>query len=84
MQALPGGHVLPHAPQLSGLLLVSVQTPPQRAAHAVHTPLVHVCVARHALPQAPQLRGSLLVSVQAPAQTVAHGTQAPPVQTWSA
>ena len=84
MQVLPGGHVLPQAPQLSGLLLVSVHAPPQRAAHAMHAPLVHVCVPRHALPHAPQLRRSLLVSVQTPAQTVAHGTQAPPVQTWSA
>lgn len=70
MQLLPLAplHILPHAPQWLGLLLVSTQAPLQlcRPLRQVHLPAVQIWPVVQAVPQVPQLAASFWTSIQAP------------------
>jgi hypothetical protein len=69
LQTEPAGHALPHVPQLSALLIVSTQAPPE---HWVSPPpqldwhelLLQTCPEAHLLLQLPQLLAS--AGMQAP------------------
>jgi len=84
---------VPHAPQLSALLVRSTHAPEQAVsmvgavAHvAAHAPSEHTCPAAQAVPQLPQFAGSEFVSTQP--MLPAHETrpavqvQAPDWQVW--
>ncbi len=65
-------HLVPQAPQLALLVLVSTHTPPQslRPVGQEQEPLEQIFPPEHLVPQAPQLLESLLVLTQAPPHTV--------------
>jgi hypothetical protein len=75
-EQVPLGQTLPHAPQLFGSLVVSVQVPLHSVCPVgqpvppVQVPPVQVCPEAQALPQAPQLFGSVPRLVQVPLQLV--------------
>lgn len=54
----PPGHVVPHAPQLAALVVVSTHSPPHRMVGGMHvieqTPIEQLCPEGQALPHVPQ------------------------------
>lgn len=80
------GHPKPHAPQWSGLELVSTQTPPPQSSSGQvlrHAPPAQYSSASQLVMQSPQKRGSSSVSRQAPSQRSRSPgqLQLPPLQT---
>lgn len=79
------GHAVPHAPQLLGSILVSIQLLPQRMNGALHwksqLPLAQTDLpfagALHTFPQLPQLDVALEVSTHEPSQLVSAPQSAP-------
>jgi hypothetical protein len=60
VQVAPVPHLVPQAPQFSGLLATSTHAPPEHCISfdwhiVVHLPALHTCVPVHLLPQEPQL-----------------------------
>lgn len=83
---IPGSHALPQPPQLSKLVLGSMQLPPHAICPAVghkHWPPEHEVPAAQSLPQAPQLFGSFERFTHAPLQStvLTAQVQVPAVQT---
>jgi hypothetical protein len=66
VQTAPGAHFVPHAPQLAGSVMTSVQTELHwsglAAGHA-HAPLLHVAPWAHGIPHPPQLFVSVVGSM---------------------
>lgn len=69
-QVNPGPHTLPHAPQLLGSTLLSVQAPPHTSCPPGHwhVPPLQVWPVAQAVPQAPQLLASDEVLTHVPLQ----------------
>ena len=86
----PDGQTAPHAPQLKGSLVVSMQPSVQQVSvpgHLVtwhvgvwHTPDTHVVPALHCTPQPPQFCVSLVSSTQVAPQQERPSWQMPPEQ----
>lgn len=76
----PGGHALPHAPQLRTSLAVSLQPvaqqdwlgaqdgPPLQPVFVWQTPITHAAPGAHRTPQLPQLFGSREVLTSQPSE----------------
>ncbi len=87
-QVVPLAHEAPHAPQLSGSVVVSTQIPPPQFVRPVgqHVPLEQVGVApEQMVPHVPQWAGSVARLTQASGQLSGHCAavhpHVPPVQT---
>jgi hypothetical protein len=80
VHVVPGMQRLPHDPQLSLSLCVSVQVEPHCESPAAHAqpPLTQLAPTGHCVPQAPQLSGSLVVSTHALPQATSGDVQLTP------
>jgi hypothetical protein len=87
MQASPFGQIVPHAPQLPGLVLVSTQVEPHNvwpeAQFVVHTLLTHAVPAAQTCPQLPQLLLSEVVLEQVFVSVVTGVVSGPVLVSWA-